>query len=90
MIAPTYETKLDGERIDTQRGRVARLMLLATEQDRWLTLREIAAGTGFPEASISARLRDLRKARFGSYSVLRRRRGEPSRGLWEYSVREGD
>lgn len=52
----------------------------------WHTLPEIAAGTGDPEASISARLRDLRKPRFGSYVVDRRRR---SQGLFEYRLRVG-
>jgi hypothetical protein len=37
----------------------------------WQSLRTIAAKTGHPEASISARLRDFRKARFGSHIVER-------------------
>jgi hypothetical protein len=59
----------------------------APEGSGWLTLREIAAITRFGEASISAQLRHLRKAQFGGYVVEKRRRGEPSRGIWEYRVR---
>jgi hypothetical protein len=39
--------------------------------------------TGFPEASISARLRDFRKEQFGKHVVERRRR---SQGQWEYRL----
>lgn len=49
---------------------------------RWRTLAEVSdsLGIGFPEASVSARLRDIRKS---GRTVERRRRG-PGRGLWEY------
>jgi hypothetical protein len=52
----------------------------------WRTLDEIAAVTGDPTASISAQLRHLRKPRFGSYIVKKRRRGDLSLGLYEYQV----
>ena len=53
---------------------------------RWRTLRCIARRVNAPEASVSARLRDLRKERFGSWDVERRRvtRGQ---GLYEYRVK---
>ena len=51
----------------------------------WRTLFEIARLTGDPEASISARLRDLRKDRFGGYELQGRRLG--SKGLWEYRLK---
>ena len=38
---------------------------------RWHTLRAISQATGHPEASVSARLRDYRKQRFGSHTVER-------------------
>lgn len=53
---------------------------------KWRTLSEISALTGDGEASISARLRDLRKDEFGGLNVDRRRRGDESRGLFEYRV----
>ncbi len=49
----------------------------------WRALFEISELLGYPEASISARIRDLRKARFGSHTVESRRR---SQGLHEYRL----
>lgn len=51
----------------------------------WRTLYVIAHFTGAPEASASARLRDLRRA---GYTVVRRRTAG-MRGLWEYRVVDG-
>jgi hypothetical protein len=50
---------------------------------KWRTLADISAVTGDPEASVSARLRDLRKVKFGGLSVQRRYAGG---GLWQYRV----
>lgn len=47
-------------------------VLSVMEDGRWRTLGDIEALTGAPQASISARLRDLRKPQFGSYVVERR------------------
>lgn len=77
----TFNPQKDGERLTAQLATVRSLML----DGQWRTLREIAASVGAPEASISARLRDLRKSRFGGYLVLRRR-VDASPGLWEYRV----
>src|ERR1700682_743410 len=43
-------------------------------QNDWKTLAEIRTALGYPETSISAELRNLRKAQFGSYRVEKRRR----------------
>jgi hypothetical protein len=51
----------------------------------WYTLGELETITGFPQASISARLRDFRKKKYGGHTVLRRRLGE-GRGTWEYQL----
>lgn len=75
----TYDVALDGSRLAAQHQRVALLMA----DNVWRTLDEIAAITKDPPASVSARLRDLRKARFGRHVVERRRR---SRGLFEYRL----
>jgi hypothetical protein len=48
----------------------------------YFTLEEISAKAAAPEASVSARLRDLRKA---GHTVHRRRRGTGH--LWEYALR---
>ena len=75
----TFDAALDTDRLTRQLDAVRRWMLTHGCQ----SLAEIAAGTGFPEASVSARLRDLRKARFGGFTVERHRR---SAGTWEYLV----
>lgn len=81
----TYEPEVDGPRLSHQLRRVQMLMA----DGRWRTLREMAEVLGHPEASLSARLRDLRKPAFGGCTVERRRRGEPANGLFEYRVMEG-
>lgn len=79
----TFDATLDAARLGAQMARVRDLMA----DGRWRTLREIAQATGAPEASVSARLRDLRKERHGSHVVeARRRKGAESKGLWEYRV----
>ncbi len=75
-------TKADTERLSGQLNRVLELM----SDGHWRTLRSISDSCVASEASVSARLRDLRKPRFGSYSVERRRVAD---GLWEYRVLVG-
>jgi hypothetical protein len=75
----TYDPAQDKTRLNRQLRNVFDCM----KDGKWRTLSEIAAQTGEPEASISARLRDLRKPRFGEYGVPRQRR---SQGLFEYRL----
>lgn len=75
----TYEPKKDQRRLSGQLFAVRTLMA----DKKWRTLAEISATVGGSEAGVSARLRDLRKPRFGSYTVNRRRK---EGGLWEYQV----
>lgn len=75
----TYDAKHDEQRLTSQLERVRAAML----DGEWHTLRELADACGGSEASISARLRDLRKARFGAMDVQRER---VSGGLWRYRV----
>jgi|1_EtaG_2_1085319.scaffolds.fasta_scaffold12664_1 hypothetical protein len=79
---PTYEPEHDKPRLNAQCQRVWDLM----EDGKWRTLREIGDTTHDPESSISARLRDFRKLKFGAYQVERRRRGQERRGLFEYRL----
>ena len=79
---PAYDAKADKARLGAQIRRVLQTMLVGD----WLTLAEIHERTHDPEASISAQLRHLRKARFGGHTIERRRRGEASGGLWEYRL----
>jgi hypothetical protein len=53
---------------------------------RTRTITEIARHVGAPEASISARLRDLRKAQFGAWDVKRKKISESTYG---YTVTAG-
>ena len=75
-------TTEDTPRLTTLLDRVRFVM----SDEGWRTLQEIRARAGGSEAGVSARLRDLRKEKFGGYRVERRRRGEHARGLHEYRV----
>lgn len=65
-----------------QLNRVAQVMA----DGEWRDLHQIAYLTGDPPASVSARLRDLRKERFGGHLVERQARGRV-RGVHFYRVR---
>jgi len=83
---PAYEEEHDRDRLAGQLLRVYQALLAADFFGDWLTLGEIRERTGDPEASISAQLRHLRKPRFGSHTIEKRRRGEAGNGLWEYRM----
>ena len=82
----TFEPKRDTARLNAQARRVYNAM----SSGEWLSLydirRLICVNTGFkdPEASISARIRDLRKEKFGGFTVERR---YIRKGLWEYRLK---
>lgn len=78
----TFEPELDAERLASQLKRVYFVM----SDGKYRTLSEIGKMTGDPESSVSARLRDLRKDRFGAYQIDRRRRGDGRRGWFEYRL----
>ena len=92
LFGPAYEARHDEARLRTQHEVIRDVMLSAAEIGTWLTLRELAGITRYGEASISAQLRHLRKPTFGGYAVEKRRRGEPSCGVWEYRLgaRQGE
>jgi hypothetical protein len=75
----TFQMSLDFKRLNNQAQKIFDVM----SDGKWRTLSQIAADTYFPEASVSARLRDFRKPRFGGHTVNRRRRGG---GLYEYQL----
>ena len=79
----TYDPALDEERLTKLLGRVFELM----RDGEWRTLAQIRERVGGSETGISAKLRDLRKARFGGYAVDARR---ADGGLWEYRLRNGN
>jgi hypothetical protein len=76
---PDYEHERDNTRLTAQLDRVRDLML----DNAWRTLEQIEQATGDPQASISAQLRHLRKARFGGYTVNKEYLGD---GLYLYQV----
>ncbi len=78
---PVYQPEKDHSRLSKQHEVIRDWML---GHGGWRTPAEIERATGFPQASISAQLRHLRKPRFGSYVVDKRRRHDA--GLWEYRV----
>lgn len=77
---PAYSKEIDQPRLSNQMARIKHYMLGVG----WRTLREIEEATGYPQASISAQCRHLRKAKFGGYEVKKRRR---TAGTWEYLIR---
>lgn len=91
----TYDPALDRERLAPQLRAVFDVLLryekVNTPTGHWLTLAELSRLVEFdidrkvPEASISARLRDLRKPRNGGWQVERRRRGATG-GTWEHRL----
>jgi hypothetical protein len=75
----TYEPEHDAVRLE---GLLARVYAYL-ERHSWVTLAELAQGTRGTEASVSARLRDLRKPRYGNHVIDRRR---ADGGLFQYRL----
>jgi hypothetical protein len=81
------------EHVPTQLEVLRGVLLLAAQYDSWMTLAELSRKTNFPEASISAQLRHMRKAEHGGYRVEKRRRQweealktNTAEKVWEYRV----
>lgn len=64
----TFSKGRDLSRLNAQMRAVYELM----KDGQWRSLFAIAHHTDHPEASVSARLRDLRKPKFGGFTVERR------------------
>lgn len=79
----TYEHARDSDRLTAQYETVWALMT----DGEWRSLQEIAEITNYSTASAGARLRDMRKERFGSHRVDRRYEGE---GLFRYKLIRSD
>ncbi len=78
----TYVRRLDRSRLQSQ---LNSLKLYLSQDGGWHTLEALSGNLGHSIQSISARLRDLRKPKFGGYEIARRR-VPGHRGLWEYSL----
>lgn len=83
-FGPAYDRNIDEPAIEDQRNNIKLLMINYSES--WFTLSEIAAILHYPEASISAQLRHLRKDKFGGYDVQKRRRTGGGYRVWEYHL----
>ena len=81
---PEYVEEFDLDRLTGQIRRVYNCMA----DGCWRTLDQIADQTGDPHASISAQLRHLRKERFGSHTVNKKRAGglHAIHGLFVYQL----
>ena len=79
----TFNPIADGDRL----ARQLKAVFDAMKDGGWRTPAEIEAASGANWASASARLRDLRKQRFGGFTIERRRKAEAERGLHEYRLR---
>jgi hypothetical protein len=87
--------RFDGETIDHRidSPRLSPQLVIVRDELRkgWRTLSDLQAvvsdalGRPVSEAGVSARVRDLRKNRFGNHTV-ERRRVSPTSGLWEYRL----
>lgn len=76
----TYDADRDFARLGAQLRRVLTVM----QSGSWMSLSEIARETGDPEASVSARLRDLKKSKFGGREVESE---YVTRGKWRYRLK---
>ncbi|UJQ86574.1 exonuclease [Mycobacterium phage PenguinLover67] len=77
----TFRSEIDEPRLNAQ----ARRVFAEMADGAWHTLPELAELTGDPEASISARIRDFRKERFGAMTVIRERI-KGGHGLHRYRI----
>lgn len=75
----TFDEPRDGNRLRAQFNRVWAVMA----DQEWHIPAELKRSTGDEWASISARLRDFRKPKFGGHEV---KREFVSKGLWRYRL----
>ena len=78
----TFQPEFDYDRLGAQMRAVFDVM----GDGKWHTLSELAKVLDAPEASVSARLRDLRKTKFGGFKVDRQAHGN---GLFTYRLLTG-
>jgi hypothetical protein len=75
----TFINQRDGVRLSAQLERVLAVM----KDQEWHDLPELVQKCGGTAASISARVRDFRKERFGGHTV---NTSYVSKGLWRYQL----
>ena len=77
----TFDEGRDGARLRRQLKAVWAVM----HDGQWRTLHQLSREVDAPEASVSARLRDFRKKKFGGY-VVERQRIPNANGLHRYRI----
>lgn len=75
----TYDAARDGARLGRQLAAVLDMM----RDGRWHTLAELSQACEGSEPSVSARIRDIRKAKFGAYAIERE---YIANGIWRYRL----
>jgi DNA-binding MarR family transcriptional regulator len=83
--------KFDGSDIDSEKDNLRlagqlKVIYDLVKDGKYRTLREIEDETNYPQSSISAQLRNLRKERYGSFNIEKRSRGDRENGLFEYRI----
>jgi hypothetical protein len=81
----TYNPALDLQRLERQMGRVFEHL----SDGQWHTLSSVRDFAGGSENGVAARIRDLRKAKFGSW-IVDRERDTNRKGLHHYRLRNHD
>ena len=81
-LGSNVEEEIDDDRILGQMEAIRDFMV--SSPPVWHTLKGIEEYLGYPQASISANLRHLRKEQHGSYTVEKQRCD--GAGTWEYRV----
>lgn len=75
----TFDEERDGARLSRQ----LRLVRDAMASGGWFTLAQLARRVEASETSVSARLRDLRKPRYGAHTIELQYAGQ---GVWLYRM----
>ena len=78
-----YVSSRDKPRLTQQIHQVRMYM----ENNNWLSVKQISDDLNFPEPSVSAQIRNLRKEKFGNRIVERRYQGN---GLYEFKLMPKD
>ena len=86
-FGPAFEEEKDGKRIRTQMSVIRAYMI--NLYPHWATLKEIENDLGYPQASISAQIRHLKKKQFGGHILEKKRRdSNGDGGTWVYRLSE--
>lgn len=87
---PAYEPKKDFVRLSRQMEDVLLALKSSELKKHWITVSEISRyctrilAENYPEPSISAQIRNLRKVRFGGWDIVGRYRGGAR--IYEYKI----